>query len=81
MTGIVRDLFGWPATWGTGGNMVAWAICGTLAFGWLHAKEKARHLAQMTLLREQHAKQMAQAQRHHEDLKRHVTAEAGGDRM
>jgi hypothetical protein len=50
---IAWILFG-PSTWGAGGNMVAWVICGCLGFGWLHSKEKARHLARM-----------AQAQRHH----------------
>lgn len=30
MTGILRDLFG-PGTWGTGGNLVAWALCGVVA--------------------------------------------------
>lgn len=48
-------LFG-PGTWGSGGNMVAWVICGCIGFSWLHAKEKARHLAKM-----------AQAARHHQD--------------
>lgn len=36
-------LFG-PSTWGAGGNMVAWVICGALGFGWLHGNEKARHV-------------------------------------
>jgi hypothetical protein len=48
-------LFG-PSTWGAGGNMVAWVICGVLGFGWLHARQKALHVARM-----------AQAARHHQD--------------
>jgi hypothetical protein len=27
MSSILRDLFG-PGTWGTGGNLVAWVLCG-----------------------------------------------------
>ena len=69
---ILRDLFG-PGTWGTGGNMVAWVICGFIGFGWLHGKEKARHLARMKQADEHHAESMAQAERHHEDMKKHVT--------
>ena len=30
MIAILRDLFG-PGTWGTGGNLVAWALCGAVA--------------------------------------------------
>jgi hypothetical protein len=37
---ILRDLFG-PGTWGTGGNLVAWILCGAVAAGWLRAKLKA----------------------------------------
>lgn len=29
MTRILLDLFG-PGTWGTGGNLVAWVICGVI---------------------------------------------------
>ena len=54
---ILRDLFG-AGTWGTGGNMVAWVICGTLGLGWLHAKEKARHLAKMAQAASHHQAQM-----------------------
>ena len=28
--GIVADLFG-PGTWGTGGNIVAWVLCGAVS--------------------------------------------------
>lgn len=37
---ILRDLFG-PGTWGTGGNLVAWVLCGAVAGLWLRAKLKA----------------------------------------
>ena len=67
----LADLFG-PGTWGTGGNMVAWVICGTLGFGWLHGKEKARHLARMRQADAHHAELMVQAQQHHEEMKQHV---------
>ena len=59
MLRILDDLFG-PGTWGTGGNMVAWIICGCIGFGWLHSKEKARHLAHMDKL-EQHHKEVLEA--------------------
>jgi hypothetical protein len=76
---ILAGLFGWPGTWGTGGNLVAWVLCGTLGFGWLHAKQKARHiqlLAQsaqhhkdaLALAEKQHQEAMAQAGRHQQEL-------------
>jgi len=61
---ILRDLFG-PGTWGTGGNMVAWVICGVIGFSWLHAKEKARHLAKMAQAATHHQEQLDQAAAHH----------------
>lgn len=70
---ILTDLFG-PGTWGTGGNMVAWVICGCIGFGWLHGKEKARHLAKMRQAQEHHEALMAKADEHHEALKEHITA-------
>lgn len=62
---IWNDLFGWPGTWGTGGNMVAWVICGTLGLGWLHAKEKARHIQKMAQSARHHAELLDQADTHH----------------
>jgi hypothetical protein len=73
MTGIVRDLFG-PGTWGTGGNMVAWVICGFIGFGWLHAKQKAQHVQVLAQAARHHKELMAQAATHHQELKAHVTA-------
>jgi len=58
---ILRTLFG-AGTWGAGGNLVAWVICGTLGFGWLHAKEKARHLQKMAQAARHHAEVMAKLQ-------------------
>lgn len=29
---VLRDLFG-PGTWGTGGNLIAWVICGAIGAG------------------------------------------------
>jgi hypothetical protein len=63
---VLWILFG-PGTWGAGGNMVAWVICGALGFGWLHAKEKARHLAKMTQAQKHHQEQMELAERHHQE--------------
>ena len=85
---VLRALFG-SGTWGAGGNMVAWVLCGGLGFGWLHSKEEARHLAKMaqaTLNHQElldqaqahHEALLAQAQEHHEALKAHVTAATGG---
>lgn len=84
---IWTDLFGWPGTWGTGGNLVAWVLCGAIAFSWLHAKEKARHIAkmaqaarhhqdQMTLLAQQHKDQMDLLRRQHSQLSDQVAASA-----
>ena len=58
MMHLLWILFG-PATWGAGGNMVAWVICGCLGFGWLHGKEKARHLMRMQQAQQHHEEQMA----------------------
>lgn len=69
---ILTALFGWPGTWGTGGNMVAWVICGCIGFSWLHGKEKARHLQKMAQAARHHQEQLAQAQAHHDALKAHV---------
>ncbi len=66
---IWTDLFGWPGTFGAGGNMVAWVICGCIAFSWLHAKEKARHVAKMAQAARHHDEKMAQAAEHHEALR------------
>ncbi len=70
MKTVFVDLFGWPGTWGTGGNMVAWVICGAIAFGWLHAKEKARHLAKIAQANLHHQQMMDQAAAHHEEQMR-----------
>lgn len=58
---IVRDLFG-AGTWGAGGNLVAWVLCGGLAFSWSHAKAEARHQEALAQQRKQHA-----------ELKQHIT--------
>jgi hypothetical protein len=67
MTGVLRDLFG-PGTWGTGGNLVAWILCGVLAGLWLRARMKAHHLAQLALAARHHRDKTTQAQSHHEQL-------------
>jgi hypothetical protein len=82
---VWQALFGWPGAWGTGGNLVAWVLCGGLGVGWLRAKEKAQHLAKMRQAQdhheallvqsaEQHQELLAKADAHHEALKEHITA-------
>jgi hypothetical protein len=70
---ILRDLFG-PGTWGTGGNMVAWVICGAIGGVWLRRKLITHHAQVLAQAAQHHKEQMAQAQAHHEDMKRHVAA-------
>ena len=70
---ILKDLFG-AGTWGTGGNMVAWVICGAIGGAWLHGKEKARHLQKMAQAARHHQEQMTLAQEHQDELKRQLAA-------
>jgi hypothetical protein len=70
-----RTLFG-PGTWGSGGNLVAWVICGGMAFGWTWLLQHERHLQALTLAVQHHKAQLAQAQAHHDQLMAHVTAMA-----
>jgi hypothetical protein len=66
-------LFG-PGAWGTGGNLVAWALCGGLGFGWLRAKQKA----EAALSQKRQKQLLDQAAAHHEEMKKHVTETLGG---
>jgi hypothetical protein len=66
-------LFG-PGTWGSGGNMVAWVICGCIGFGWLHAKEKARHIQRLAQAAAHHKELLAQADAHHAEMKQQLAA-------
>jgi hypothetical protein len=59
-------LFG-PGTWGTGGNMVAWVICGIISFTWLYSKERAHHALKMAQSRAHHEESQARAQERHEE--------------
>lgn len=68
---ILIALFGWPGTWGTGGNMVAWAICGGITFGWLRSVERSKKV--IAGLR--HQELLDQAELHHEALKEHISNE------
>jgi hypothetical protein len=61
------DLFG-PGTWGTGGNMVAWILCGVSGGAWLWSKEKARHLVSLAEARQHHAEAMQQSLMHHDEV-------------
>ena len=74
MSGIWHALFGWPDAWSTGGNMVAWVICGALGGVWLRRKLIAHHAQMLAQAAQHHKEQMAQAQVHHEDMKRHIAA-------
>jgi hypothetical protein len=64
-------LFG-PQTYGAGGNMVAWVICGLIAGAWLQGRLKAHE----ALARLHHQQKMAQSQANHDALIAHVTATA-----
>lgn len=69
---IWNALFGWPGTWGAGGNLVAWVICGGLAAAWLRAKLKAHQ----ALAKRHHDQVMATADAAHKiaaDTYRHHT--------
>lgn len=79
-----RPLFG-PGTWGSGGNMVAWALCGGLGFLWANVIQKERHLRAIAQehrhhndradqAERHHREQLAVAREHHEDMKKHVAA-------
>jgi type VI protein secretion system component VasK len=73
-----RVLFAWPATFGTGGNMVAWAVCGVIAFGWQHRQNLRLHQAREDAAQARHEEAMAKADAHHEALKAHVAAVQAG---
>jgi len=70
---ILRDLFG-PGTWGTGGNLVAWVICGVLGVigTYLLRHRIGRNLAVWWNLhhREHAVEQHLEALRRHEASKR-----------
>ena len=61
-------LFG-PSTWGSGGNMVAWVICGAIGGLWVRARLRAHHLTQVALANRHHAELKAQATAHQNELK------------
>lgn len=71
-----RPLFG-PGTWGSGGNMVAWVICGVLAFGWQNRQNLKLHHAREEAAQARHEEQMDLAKLHQEQLKDHID-NAGG---
>jgi hypothetical protein len=58
-------LFG-PGTWGAGGNLVAWVICGGLAFANVRARDKAQHTAAILLAKAHHRERMEQADAQHQ---------------
>jgi Na+/melibiose symporter-like transporter len=68
-----KTLFG-PGTWGSGGNLVAWVICGGLAFGWTWLLQHERHVQALVQAAQHHKDQMGQAAEHHKALMAHVTA-------
>ena len=69
--GVLRDLFG-AGTWGTGGNLVAWVLCGAVAGLWLRAKLKA-HEALARLHHQQAMDQAGAARKIAADTYRHQT--------
>jgi len=82
-----NTLFG-PGTWGAGGNMVAWVLCGGLSFLWLNVIQRERHWLALKQADRHHREKMDQADRHHReqlelarehhaDMKRHVAVTAG----
>lgn len=47
---IWHALFGWPGSWGTAGNLVAWVVCGIpvhAASAWQHRRVLHRRLDQL----------------------------------
>lgn len=70
---ILAALFGWPAAWSTGGNLIAWVICGLIGGLLLRAKLQAHHVAQMAQAARHHKELMAQAATNHQELKAHVS--------
>ena len=72
MSGLLRVLFG-AGTWGAGGNLVAWVLCGAIAAAWLRAKLRA----QAALARLHHQQKMDQASEHHEELRRELDGVRG----
>lgn len=72
---ILNDLFG-PGTWGTGGNMVAWVICGLMGglATYLLRHEIGKHLAAWWA---KHHGPHAIAQ-HREALRQHEEAKKAG---
>jgi hypothetical protein len=77
-----KILFG-PGTWGSGGNLFAWVLCGGLSFLWLNVLQKERHIQAMTQAREHHEAMTQQAEDHHRAMKAHVAsmmaAQDGGE--
>lgn len=67
-----NDFFG-PGTWGTGGNMIAWVVCGILAFSWQHRQNLKLHRERLALARAQHQEALMAAALRHQDMKNHVT--------
>jgi len=72
---VFTALFGWPAAWGTGGNLIAWVICGALGGLLLRAKLQAHQVALMAQAARHHKELMAQAAEHHQALKEHVSVQ------
>ena len=71
-------LFG-AGTWGSGGNMVAWVICGVIAFTWQHRQNVRLHNLRMALAKAQHAEVLQQARNHHEAIKDHIVTTLNGN--
>jgi hypothetical protein len=73
-------LFG-PGTWGAGGNLVAWAICGILGGLLIRAQARGRALAQIALAKQHQRERQAQHEElreMHQELKEHITRTVNG---
>lgn len=70
---ILTALFGWPGAWGTGGNLIAWVICGAAGGVLLRARLQAHHVALMSQAARHHKELLQQAAVHHQELKAHVS--------
>lgn len=88
ITGLIRDLFG-PGTWGAGGNLVAWVLCGAIGTAaayllrdligprlarWWHRHHGGHQRAELAAIEKRLA---ARLDSQHEALKAHVTSEIG----
>lgn len=68
-----------PSTWGAGGNMLAWVLCGGIAFSWQHSRIKKLNVQRMAQAAQHHSAVMAElktqalvAEQHHQETHRRL---------